>query len=411
MTIQDPAAGTPAALFARLGRLLTGRRSRCADESGASSGPPALVVTPTHPSSARVAEHHAEIERIAMAANADASQCAAVFAQLQSGSPSKLLDLRAVEDVTADLFTRLARSWQAPRGTVCRLAIVLGYECWVALHQVIPRRLWGLTDRGVNVATFYEQQLDSVEIWFAGGPIVHDELGAVVAWLRDQSPASRTLPVVLDTTAMLVRGFAARDEVPELLIELAAIARTLGGTLGAIEAAKYAEAALGWIGDTPCRARCHALRALASARLRVGEVGAGVTLLEAAITTAAVIGDRSEEAGAQAEIGLYVLQTGHPQRAEARFRSALAVLPTDDAQRATLHRYLARALYEQGQRDDDAEQHATAALSLRWDPRGQLAGEDRALLVRIRARRRAPSAAARRGEPAHSHLPRPQGTR
>jgi len=165
-----------------------------------------------------------EIERIAMGPNPDASQCTTMFAQLQSGSPAKLLDLRAVEDVTADLFTRLARSWQAPRGTVRRLAIVLGYDCWVALHQVIPRRLWGLTDRGVDLATFYEQQLDSVEIWFAGGPIVHDELGAVVAWLRDQSLPSRTLPIVLDTTAMLVRGFAARDEVPELLIELAALA-------------------------------------------------------------------------------------------------------------------------------------------------------------------------------------------
>lgn len=36
--------------------------------------------------------------------------------------------------------------------------------------------------------------------------------------------------------------------------------------------------------------------------------------------------------------------------------------------------------------DKSAELHVVTALSLRWNPRGHLAGEDRALLRRIRAK-------------------------
>lgn len=403
MTIDDRAVA-PAPLGARLGRLLSGRWSRrTSGRATATDGLPELALTPS-PQTPLVAVGNAErlpeIERIEMAGSLDAQRCATVFARLQAGASAKLLDLVASQGITAELFTSLAQSWHAPRGRLRRLAIVLAYGNWVALHRVILRRLRVLVDRDIEIGVFYEQQRDSIAGWFAGGPIVHDQLAAVIAWLRDEARPSRTWPMVLDTTAMLVRGFAARDEVPGLLLELAAIARTFGGPLGAAEAAKYSEAALAWIGDTPCRVRCHALRALASARLRTGEVGAGVTLLEAAITTAAVIGDRSEEAGAHAAIGLHILDAGHAARAAARFSSALALVTDDDPQRATLHHYLARALFEQGQHDDAAEHHAVAALSLRWDPEGQLAGEDRALLAQIRARRPRAAVAAGRREPA-----------
>ncbi|TMQ17464.1 MAG: hypothetical protein E6J90_22350 [Deltaproteobacteria bacterium] len=391
MTVDHSAIGE-APLLARLGRLLTGRRNhRAAENAIRIRSSPAVAVamsSPTPPARAPAAEDRPEIERIAMTGAVDRSQCATVFARLQSGGPAQLLDLAAAENVTADVFTSLAQSWRAPRASVRRLAIVLAYGHWVALHQVVPRRLRVLTDRGVEIATFYEQQGNSIERWLAGGPIAHDQLAAVIAWIREQSRPSRAWPLILDTTATLVREFAARDEVPALLLELAAIARTMRGTLGAVEAAKHAEAALSWIGDTPCQTRCQALRALASARLRLGQVGAGVTLLEAAISTAAVIGDRREEAGAQAEIGLHVLHAGHAERAEARFQSALVLLGTNDPERATLHHRIARGLFDHAQHDEAAEHHVVTALSLRCDPRGHLAGEDRALLARIRARRR-----------------------
>jgi hypothetical protein len=52
-----------------------------------------------------------------------------------------------------------------------------------------------------------------------------------------------------------------------------------------------------------------------------------------------------------------------------------------------LHHSLADALYQQD-KQDGAEHHAQAALSLRWDQESSLAARDRVLLARIRARRR-----------------------
>src|SRR5262249_9794182 len=161
---------------------------------------------------------------------------------------------------------RLARSWHAPRGAVTHLAIVLRYERWAVLHEVGARRLRALAERGVEVAIFYEQQMPDVEQWFVSGRVVHDHLDAVLARLQKQSLVSRTWwpswSAVLDFTALLVRRFAARDQIADLLIELAAVAQALGDTDGATNATKYAEAALHEIGDAPCAARCRALRVL-----------------------------------------------------------------------------------------------------------------------------------------------------
>jgi tetratricopeptide (TPR) repeat protein len=155
------------------------------------------------------------------------------------------------------------------------------------------------------------------------------------------------------------------------------------------QAAAHARAALSLINDESSRAHCRALRAVAAAVLALGETAAGIELLEVAISTAVVVQDPFEEAAALADIGLHALRQGHATRAEARLRAALALVPTVGSAhlRATLHHQLALALHVQGKSTDEAERHATTALSLRWDQGSQLAREDRALLALICARR------------------------
>lgn len=386
--------GAPAALAAQLARALTRRRRQHTRPMPTGDRSGAAIMSATSPSeSASDAAEHPDvpaIERITADPDLDEMQCATAFARLQCGCSAKVWDLCAARVISPDLFARLARSWLAPRGAVHRLAIVLRYDCWAVLHDVAARRLRALADRDVEVAILYEQQMSGVEHWCVGGPIVHDQLGAVLVWLRQQSrssrPSSPSWRAVLAATADLIRRFADHDQVADLLIELAAIARKLGGDLAVKNAAEYAEAALRAAGDTPCSTRCEALRALALVRLRTGETGAALILLEAAITTAAMIEDRDQEARAQTEIGVHVLEAGHPDRAEVRFRRALRLLPANHEQCASLHHRIARALCAQGDRDAEAEQHVQAALWLRRDADSHLAALDRSLLAAIRKR-------------------------
>lgn len=129
---------------------------------------------------------------------------------------------------------------------------------------------------------------------------------------------------------------------------------------------EHARAVLSWAGDKPSPARCRALRALASATLQHGEPKDALALLDAAISTAALIKDRIEEASALAESGFLAGNLGHFARAEAQFRRAIALVsvtgPLD--LRATLHHNLAIALHEQRKNAAEAERHAVAALEL-----------------------------------------------
>jgi hypothetical protein len=312
-----------------------------------------------------------------------------VCALLQLGPHSKLLDLRAAKVVKLELFEQLAAAWKAPAGTVPRLGIVLGYEHWAVLRNVAARKLKPILDEGVAVEWFYAQQIDSVPSWFSHGDVQHDQIRTVLAWLRMRWRATASWPTVLGTTAMLVHAHAPDEDVPQLLLEICAIALSFGGKEAAEQAAGYARAALVWVGEAPSVPRCRALRLLATATVTKGEAEAGLALLSTAITTAMVVQDPIEEASALHQIGAHALGGKHFARAEVLFRRALALVSDTDAPdlRATLHHDLAIALDAQDMRDDDAEHHATAALDLRSDKESRVARDDRALLERIRARR------------------------
>ena len=314
---------------------------------------------------------------------------ATVFALVQLGPRSKLLDLRPATTIKLNLFEGLAAAWKAPPGTVPRLGILLDYEAWAVLRHAAARSLKPIIDRGVEVELFYAQQIDSVPLWFAQGHAYYEQIPAVLEWLRTQWRATAVWPAVLSTTSMLVHACAPTEDVPDLLIELAAIALSLGSMEAAEHAVGHARAALSWIGDKPCAARCRALRSLATATLAKGETEAGLALLESAITTAALIRDPIEEASALQQIGCHAVSGQHFARAEDRFRQAMDVLSNAGSPhlRATLHHDLAAVLHAQGKNDEEAEDHAIAALDLQGDRDSPVAQADRALLSRIHARR------------------------
>jgi hypothetical protein len=329
-----------------------------------------------------------EVEWVEVAPEFSERMYATVFARLQRGPLSKLLDLRAAELITLDLFEHLARAWKAPPGTVPRLGILLGYDGWAVLHQVAARALQPIIDEGVAVETFYEQQIHSLPAWFSRGHVRHDDIRAVMDWLRTQWRATATWPAVLSTTAILVHAHAPVEDVPDLLIELAAIALSFGGMEAAEQAAGHARSALAWLGDKPSVARCRALRSLATATMIKGEPEVGLALLETAITMAVMIKNQVEEARALHQIGFHALRCGHFARAEDEFCRALGLLSDHYSLhlQATLHHDLAIALHAQS-KNEDAEHHATEALALRWTRESSLAREDRALIARIRASR------------------------
>jgi len=362
-------------LVASLGHVVNGRRrthaprarTGCAvpvplDKPATRSAPlpEVLAARLTPPSSGRVCS---EFECVVAESAFHEPRYHSAFAQLQCGPRSKLWDLRAVQTIQLDLFERLADAWKVGREAVPRLGILLGYEHWIVFHVVAARRLRPIVHRGIGVEIFYTQQLpDSVPAWFAGDRVDHP-LPAILEWLRADWHPTPIWARVLDTTAMLVTAFGHREQVPDQLLQLAAIALSLRGIDAATEAAKHAQAALSWLGDTPSRMRCRALRMLASAMLVRGETDEALAQLDAAIGIAAVIRDP--------------------------IRGALALLSADDLPylRATLHHQLAIALHEQRKNADEAEHHAAAAAALRWDPDSRLARNDRALLARIRAGR------------------------
>lgn len=334
----------------------------------------------------------AGVEVIEVDAEFSEPQYATVLDQFQRGPGSKLLDLRAARAIKVGLFERLASDWKAPRGAVSHLGIVLGFEEWTVLRHVTARRLRPLVDRGVSVETFYAMQADSLAGWFAGGGVRHDRLRDVIAWLRTEWRPGPIWPTVLGRTASLIQASAEVDAVPELLLELAAIARSFDGSEGAEQAAQHAHAALSWLSDQPSPARCRALRAVAAAKLSLGQTEAGLALLVTAMNTATELQDPIELASGLAEIGFHALRRGHAAYSEARFRDALTLMSTGGPADlcATLHHGLALALHAQRKDPDKAERHATTALRLRRDPGSQLAREDRALLALICARRASP---------------------
>jgi tetratricopeptide (TPR) repeat protein len=372
-------------------------------DPGASGAPTALAERPTtsvqpregfhirhtHHVSDRGPSPEVEIECVEVQPEFGPGLYPEVCALLQLGPRSKLLDLRRANTVTLDLFEGLASAWKAPPGTVRRLGVLLGYEAWAVLRHVAARRLKPISDNGVAVELFYEQQIDSLPSWFSHGQVHHDQHRAVLEWLRTKWRATASWPSVLSATATLVQASAPTQEVPELLLEIAAIALSFEGPEAAEQAAGHARTVFPWIGDKPSAARCRALRLLATATMAKGDVENGLAHLETAITTAMVIKDPVEEASALHQSGSHAFRGQHFARAEDRFRRALAVLSNTAPPFlvATLHHDLAAALEAQGKHDEEAEHHASAALELRWDKDSHLARDDRALLARVRARR------------------------
>jgi hypothetical protein len=290
-----------------------------------------------------------------------------VCALLQLVRRSKLLDLRSASAINLDLFERLASAWTAPPGTVLRLGILLGFEAWTVLRDAAARRLKPILDEGVAVELFYDQQFPSLPSWFSHGLVHHDHLPAVLELLRTRWRVTAIWPAVLGTTAMLVHAHAPGEDVPDFLIEIAAIALSFGGLEAAEQAAGYARAVLTWVGDTPSAARCRALRSLATATMVKGDIDAGLAHLETAVTTAMVMKDPVEEASALHQIGVHALQGQHFARAEDRFRRAIEVLTAVEfpSLLATLHHDLEVALAAQGKNDEEPDHRASAALELR----------------------------------------------
>jgi tetratricopeptide (TPR) repeat protein len=211
-------------------------------------------------------------------------------------------------------------------------------------------------------------------------------------WLRAEWRPKPNWRRVLDTTAMLISGFSLREQVPDQLVQLAAVAVSLLGSDGARVALGHLDTALSWVGDTPSCVRCRVLRMRASTLRVLGKTHEAMLTLDAAHRTAVLLNDPREEASTLCDLGLHLRQSGHLERAERVFRRG-ASLPIDDAPYllATLHHQLALVLCEDRAQLDEAEQHAEAALALRWDKNARLAEEDRALLARIRDARSLPS--------------------
>jgi hypothetical protein len=372
---------------------LRSRRPR----SGTSAPPDAAaprVVPPCGPAAVRTSQFPgqltlAEVEIVEVEPDFSERLYATVFELLQLGPRSKLLDLRAARVIPPALFECLATAWRVPPDIVPRLGILLDYERWTVLRNVAARRLQPLIDHGVAVEMFYVQQVDTLPGWFAGGDVRHDHLRDVINWLGTQWRPGPIWPTVLSRTASLVQTYAPVDAVPDMLLDLAAIARSFGCTEGSEQSAKHARTVLLWVGAQPSRTRCRALRTLAAAMLAQGQPRAALALLDSATKAAAALQDPIEEASALAEIGFHELQRGHHACSEGRFRAALALLSDDGPTylRATLHHALALALLEQRKDAQQAEHHANTALGLRWDRRSQLASEDIALIARIRAQR------------------------
>jgi hypothetical protein len=86
-----------------------------------------------------------------------------------------------------------------------------------------------LSPRGVAVEIFYDLQIASVPSWFLHGQVHHDQMPAVLEWLRTQWRATAIWPTVLSATATLVHAYSPIEDVPELLIEVSAIALSVGG--------------------------------------------------------------------------------------------------------------------------------------------------------------------------------------
>ncbi len=234
-TLRRPFTALVGLVLAPLAAAWTRRSRPVADVEIAPAGSlPAVAPDATPPSgiraetARRIADRLvlAEVEVIEVEPEFSEARYTAVFDQLQRGAGSKLLDLRAARAIKVGLFERLASDWKAPRGTVPCLGIVLGFEEWTVLRHVAARRLRPLADRGVRVETFYSHQADSLPGWFAGGDVRHDRLRDVIAWLRTEWRPGPIGPTVLGRTASLIQASAEVDAVPELLLELAAIARS-----------------------------------------------------------------------------------------------------------------------------------------------------------------------------------------
>jgi len=308
-----------------------------------------------------------EVECVAVGPEFNERLYPTVCALLQLGRRSKLLDLRSASAIKLDLFDRLASAWTAPPGTVLRLGILLGFEAWAVLRDAAARRLKPILDEGVAVELFYDQQFLSLPSWFSHGLVHHDHLSTVLEWLRTRWRATAIWPEVLGTAAMLVHAHAPAEDVPDFLIEIAAIALSFGGLEAAEQAAGYARGVLTRVGDTPSAARCRALRSLATATMAKGDIDAALAHLETAVTTAMVMKDPVEEASALHQIGVHALQGQHFARAEDRFHRAINVLSAVESPTllATLHHDLAMALAAQGKHGEEAEHHASVALELR----------------------------------------------
>jgi hypothetical protein len=382
--------------FAHLLARLRGHRDPAnPGPNGAKVGPAELATTSLRrPQDVPVRHPHfalPEVECVAVDPDFGVRLYDTVSTLLQLGPRSKLLDLRAAM-IRLDLFERLAGIWKASPGTVPRLGILLTYEGWAVLHGAAARCLAPIIDKGVAVEIFYEQQIDSVPLWFSHGYVRHDHLRTVLAWLRTQWRATASWPKVLSTTATLVHAFAPPAEIPELLMELSAIALSVGSLEAVEHAAGYSRTALAWVGNKPSTEQCRALRSLATAIMAKGEIEQGLALVEAAITMAIRISDPLEEARGLHQVGSHAFLCRHFALAEIRFRQAIIALPGAGSPRlrATLHHDLAAVLHAQSKNDEEAECHASTALELRWDKESHLAHADRALLAQIRASRPSP---------------------
>jgi tetratricopeptide (TPR) repeat protein len=308
---------------------------------------------------------------------------ARTFAALQDSRSPKLLDLTWARGLDADVFEHLAGAWTVSSDAVPRLGVLLAFERWVMLAPAALVALSPLAARGVAIGVFYEEQAlgGRLAAWFAHGQVLHN-VRAVVATLAARWRPSPSWPTVLDALGRMARSFAAPADLPALLTEIAGLALSCGG---AEQATTFAREALYYLPEDASATRCKALRELGIALMTQGQSVAGLSLLDQAITMAAVVRDPVIGASALCQSGLYALNHADYPGAERRFREAIVVLSPQASGAPLLalaHHNLAIALLHQG--SDEAEHHASTALALRADPQSHLAEQDRILLARLR---------------------------
>lgn len=276
-------------------------------------------------------------------------QYAAVFKLLQAHPGPKLLDLSQVVVTRLDFLEQLIANWHVPPGTVRQLGIVMTFEQWAVFRFLAAPLSMKFAALDVAVTLLYKEQADddALEKWFFDGEISHNAIG-VLEWLTSSwQPTTLWHTVLSAASELLMQHVDTGEATAKLFTDAAGLALWCGGSE---QAADFAREALKRFEVGTSATRCKALGILGAALIGKGEATVGLLLLEQAVTMAAAVDAPEEAARALRTAGLHALDREDFARAEAKFRAAIALLPSGPPDLlALLHHNLAVALFSQGQ--------------------------------------------------------------